>query len=48
MKIVDPYFEFQDDLDRSSLAVRLEAGGRICYKSEDQITEDSAIPFVTI
>jgi len=47
MKIVDPYFEFQDDLDRSSLAVRLEACGRICYKSEDQITEDSAIPFIT-
>ncbi len=47
MKIIEPYFEIQDDLDRSSLAVRLEACGRICYKSEDQITEDSAIPFVT-
>ena len=47
MKIIDPYFEIQDDLDRSSLAVRLEACGRICYKSEDQITENSAIPFVT-
>ncbi|KGO34409.1 MAG: FAD-dependent thymidylate synthase [Desulfoprunum sp.] len=47
MKIVDPSFAIQDDLDRSSLAVRLEACGRICYKSEDKITEDSAIPFVT-
>ncbi len=47
MKIIDPSFEIQDDLDRSSLAVRLEACGRICYKSEDQITENSAIPFVT-
>ncbi len=47
MKVIEPYFEFQDDLDRSSLAVRLEACGRICYKSEDQISEDSAIPFVT-
>lgn len=46
MKIVEPSFEIQDDLDRSSLAVRLEACGRICYKSEDKITEDSAIPFV--
>lgn len=46
MKIVDPSFEIQDDLDRSSLAVRLEACGRICYKSEDKITEDSAVPFV--
>ncbi|MBB5346371.1 FAD-dependent thymidylate synthase [Desulfoprunum benzoelyticum] len=47
MKIVEPSFEIQDDLDRSSLAVRLEACGRVCYKSEDKITEDSAIPFVT-
>ncbi len=47
MKIIEPYFEIQDDLDRSSLAVRLEACGRICYKSEDLITEDSAVPFVT-
>jgi len=47
MKIVEPSFAIQDDLDRSSLAVRLEACGRICYKSEDKITEDSAIPFVT-
>ena len=46
MKIVDPSFEIQDDLDRSSLAVRLEACGRICYKSEDKISEDSALPFV--
>jgi len=47
MNIIDPYFQIQDDLDRKSLAVRLEACGRICYKSEDLITEDSAMPFVT-
>jgi thymidylate synthase (FAD) len=47
MKIVEPSFEIQDDLDRASLAVRLEACGRVCYKSEDKITEDSAVPFVT-
>ncbi len=46
MKIVDPSFAIQDDLDQSSLAVRLEACGRICYKSEDKITEASAVPFV--
>lgn len=46
MKIVDASFEIQDDLDRSSIAVRLEACGRVCYKSEDKITEGSAIPFV--
>jgi thymidylate synthase (FAD) len=47
MKILEPSFEIQDALDNSSIAVRLEACGRVCYKSEDQITEDSAIPFVT-
>lgn len=47
MKIIEPYFQIQDDLDQKSLAVRLEACGRICYKSEDLITEDSALPFVT-
>lgn len=47
MIIVDPSFELQDDLDAASLAIRLEACGRICYKSEDKITEDSALPFVT-
>lgn len=47
MKIIEPSFHIDDDLDKSSIAVRLEACGRVCYKSEDQITEDSAIPFVT-
>jgi thymidylate synthase (FAD) len=47
MKVIDPYYQIQDELDRESLAIRLEACGRICYKSEDMITEDSALPFVT-
>ncbi len=47
MKIIEPFFQIQDDLDSSSVAVRLEACGRVCYKSEDKITEDSAIPFVS-
>ncbi len=47
MKIIDPHFEIQDDLDRSSLAVRLEQCARICYKSEEKITADSAVPFMT-
>ncbi|MBU0484454.1 MAG: FAD-dependent thymidylate synthase [Proteobacteria bacterium] len=46
MKVVPPSFEIQDDLDQQSLAVRIEACGRICYKSEDKISEQSAEPFV--
>ncbi|MDD3813722.1 MAG: FAD-dependent thymidylate synthase [Desulfocapsaceae bacterium] len=46
MIVVDPSYEIQDDLDRASLTVRLEACGRICYKSEEKISESSALPFV--
>jgi thymidylate synthase (FAD) len=47
MKIVDPSYEVLDTLDRESLAVRIERCGRICYKSEDRIDRESALPFVT-
>jgi len=46
MQIVDPGYEIQDELDQASLVVRLEACGRICYKSEGLINKDSALPFV--
>ncbi len=46
MKIVDPSFVILHELDEQSLAVRIEYSGRICYKSEDRIDQDSAIPFV--
>jgi thymidylate synthase (FAD) len=46
MIVVDPSYEIQDDLDQVSLVVRLEACGRICYKSEEKISESSALPFV--
>jgi len=47
MIVVDPSYEIQDALDRQPLPRALEERGRICYKSEDKISEDSAIPFVT-
>jgi thymidylate synthase (FAD) len=46
MKVIPASFEIQDDLDRQSLAVRIEACGRICYKSEEKISGDSATPFI--
>lgn len=46
MIVVDPGYEIQDELDQASLVVRLEACGRICYKSEEKISSDSAMPFV--
>jgi thymidylate synthase (FAD) len=46
MKVIPASFEILEDLDRQSLAVRIEACGRLCYKSEDKITEASAVPFI--
>jgi thymidylate synthase (FAD) len=46
MKVIAPYFEILEDLDSQSLAVRIEACGRICYKSEDKINPESAEPFI--
>jgi len=46
MIIIKPSYTILHELDRQSLPVRIEFSGRICYKSEDRITHDSAIPFV--
>jgi thymidylate synthase (FAD) len=47
MRIIEPSYRVMDELDSASAAVRLEVCGRVCYKSEDKIGDDSAIPFVT-
>ncbi|MDX9834558.1 MAG: FAD-dependent thymidylate synthase [Desulfobulbus sp.] len=46
MKIIAPSFRILDDLDQTSLPMRIEYCGRICYKSEHRIDGQSAIPFV--
>ncbi|CAK8717272.1 Thymidylate synthase ThyX [Candidatus Electronema halotolerans] len=46
MKVISPSFEILEHLDQQPLAVRIEFCGRVCYKSEDRITQESAIPFV--
>ncbi len=46
MRIIEPSFTILDELDQQSLPIRIELCGRICYKSENRIDSDSAIPFV--
>ena len=46
MKIVKPGVEFITPIDGTTILKRLEECGRVCYKSEDRITEDSAPTFV--
>ncbi|MFP3982404.1 MAG: FAD-dependent thymidylate synthase [Desulfurivibrionaceae bacterium] len=46
MKVIPPSWEIMEGLDAESPAVRIERCGRLCYKSEDKITEESAPGFV--
>ena len=45
MKIITPSYEIIDTLDATEILKKIELCGRVCYKSEDKITENSAIPF---
>jgi len=47
MNIVNPSFEVLDHYFRQGrILEQIERSGRICYKSEDRITENSSIPFI--
>ncbi len=46
MKIVKPYAEVIGNVDGSAILKHIELCGRVCYKSEDKITDDSAEKFV--
>lgn len=46
MKVISPYSEILTPIDRIKILSCIEKIGRVCYKSEDKITEDSASKFV--
>lgn len=46
MKIIKPYIELIDAPDYGAMLGKIERIGRVCYKSEDKITGDSADSFV--
>ncbi len=46
MRIIKPSVEFITPVDGVAILKRLEECGRVCYKSEDKITENSAPKFV--
>ena len=46
MKIIKPSIEFITPLNGPVVMKRLEECGRVCYKSEDRIAEDSAEKFL--
>jgi thymidylate synthase (FAD) len=48
MRIVDPYYEIETEIDGEQILKDLEEAGRTCYKSEEKITADSAKKFVAM
>lgn len=46
MNIIKPRFEILDKFDGMSMLKKLELCGRVCYKSEENITSESAIKFI--
>lgn len=46
MKIIAPSFEIIAMENGTDMLKRIEVAGRTCYKSEDQITDNSAVVFV--
>lgn len=46
MKIIKPYFEILDEVNGISLLKKIERCGRVCYKSEQNVTDSSYIDFV--
>lgn len=47
MKIIEPSVEFMQPIDGKEVLKHLEMCGRVCYKSEDKITKDSAKKFIS-
>ncbi len=46
MNIIKPCFIIETEFDGEDILRHIEKAGRICYKSEDKVTEDSAYGFV--
>ena len=46
MKIIEPYIVLEDEINGTEILKKIEKIGRVCYKSENNITEDSAERFI--
>lgn len=47
MKLIEPCYKiYEQEPGLGGIYKAIERVGRVCYKSEDKITEDSALPFV--
>lgn len=46
MKIIEPSFTIEDDIRAEEILKKIEKAGRVCYKSEDLMTGESAGNFI--
>ncbi len=46
MKIIEPGFKINSEIDGSKILKAIELCGRVCYKSEGSITDESATGFI--
>ena len=46
MKIIEPSVELVDDFDAVAIMKKIERAGRVCYKSEGNIKDESAEKFI--
>jgi thymidylate synthase (FAD) len=47
MKIIKPSIEILDNITPVEVLKKLELCGRVCYKSENKITDESAVKFIS-
>lgn len=46
MKIIKPYIVIEDDIDGQAILKKIEKIGRVCYKSENKMNDESAEKFI--
>ena len=47
MKIINPSIKLEDEIDSQTIIKKLERIGRVCYKSEGNINDESAEKFIS-
>ena len=46
MRVIEPQVEILDEINGEEMLRKIERAGRVCYKSEERITPDSAKAFI--
>lgn len=46
MRVINPYIVLESDFTEEQILTHIEKAGRVCYKSEDKITDNSAEKFI--